>query len=202
MDGYKWFGQNRERLHVNAKTGSGGVGFLIKNSILEDFDVDILESSFEGILWLSLKSKLKKQNLNICVCYLPPLNSSRQIDAQSFYDCLLTSVYRYQNDGELFICGDFNSRCGDMQDFIEGVDDIEYRKVLDYSINTYGHFLIDFLISSNMCMLNGRHNSLDEYTCISPVGSSVVDYCLVTHESLMSFHDFKVTTVIDLINQT
>ena len=48
-----------------------------------------------------------------------------------------------------------------MQDFIGCVDDIEYRKVLDYSINTYGHFLIDFLISSNMCMLNGRHNSLD-----------------------------------------
>ena len=29
----------------------------------------------------------------IFFCYLPPLSSSRQIDAQSFYDCLLTSIY-------------------------------------------------------------------------------------------------------------
>ena len=150
VDGYTWFGQNREILHVNAKTGSGGVGFLIKNKLIEYYNIEILESSFEGILWLSLKSKESQRNLTICVCYLPPLNSSRQIDAQSFYDCLLTSYYKYQNDGELFICGDFNSRCGDMQDFIEGVDDIECRRIVDFNVNTYGHFLIDFLLSSNI----------------------------------------------------
>ena len=128
------------------------MGFLIKNSVLDDFYVNISQSSFEGILWVSLKLKLCQSNLNICVCYLPPLNSSRQIDAQSFYDCLLTNIYNYQNDGDLFICGDFNSRCGDMQAFIEGVDNIDYRKVLDYNVHKYGHFLIDFLLSSNMCM--------------------------------------------------
>ena len=25
VDGYEWFGQNRDRLHVNARKGSGGI---------------------------------------------------------------------------------------------------------------------------------------------------------------------------------
>ena len=82
-----------------------------------------------------MKSKAGQVHLNIAVCYLPPLNSYRQIDAQKFYDCLLSSVYNYQNKGHIFICGNFNSRIGDMQDFIEGVDDIQSRDVLDYSVN-------------------------------------------------------------------
>ena len=109
-------------------------------------------------------------------------------------------MYTYQNDGELFICGDFNSRCGDIEDCIESVDNIDYRKVLDYNVNKYGHFLIDFLLSSNMCMLNGRNSSIDEYSCITPAGTSVVGYCLVTHERLKFFTDCKVTKVSDIIN--
>lgn len=76
--------------------------------------------------------------------------------------------------GHIFICGDFNSRIGDMQD-IEGVDDIQCREDLDYNVNKYGHLLIDVLQSSNMCTLNGRNNSVDNYTCITPARFSVVD---------------------------
>ena len=54
MGGYKWFGFNRENIHINAKSSSGGVGFLIRNSILNVFDVSVLNKSFEGILWLKL----------------------------------------------------------------------------------------------------------------------------------------------------
>ena len=32
IDGYKWFGNNRQELHKIAKRGSGGVGVLIKKS--------------------------------------------------------------------------------------------------------------------------------------------------------------------------
>ena len=74
---------------------------------------------------------------------------------RKFYDCLLTNICEYQNDGKCVICGDFNSRCGDMVDFI-GVDNVHERNVVDYNVNKYGHLLIDFLLNSNMCMLNGR----------------------------------------------
>ena len=64
VDGYKWFGQNRDTLHVNARKGSGGVGFLIKYDLLKHFNVCVLNSDFEGILWLTTGNVA----FNICVC--------------------------------------------------------------------------------------------------------------------------------------
>lgn len=144
-----------------------------------------------------LYSQKRAKSFNICVCYLPPMNSSRQVDAQSFYDCLLTNIYQYQNDGMYFICSDFNSRCGDMLDYIEGVDDIAHRNVQDYNVNKYGHLLIEFLLNSNMCILNGRNYVCNDYTCITSLGYSVVDYCLVNHDELVLYSDFKVSKVTD-----
>ena len=89
-----------------------------------------------------------------CVCYLPPENSSRRTDANVFYDTLLADLYKYQNLGTIFICGDFNGRCGNLEDFISGVDNIEHRNVIDFKTNLYGEILIEFLINSYMCMLN------------------------------------------------
>ena len=72
VEGYQWFGKNWDSLHVNARKGSGG-GFLIRNDLLNHFNVWELNSAFEGILWLSLKSKTDSVNFNICVCYLSPI---------------------------------------------------------------------------------------------------------------------------------
>ena len=49
----------------------------------------------------------------------------------------------------MFVCGDFNSRCGDKEYFIAGVD------TLSHTENRYGSILYDFLIFSNLCILNG-----------------------------------------------
>ena len=89
--------------------------------------------------------------------YLPPENSSRSIDVNSFFETLLHNMYEYQNLGITLICGDFNSRCSDHEDFIAGVDCIPNRHVVDFKSNSYGDHLIQFLIDSNMCMLNGRN---------------------------------------------
>lgn len=50
IDGYTWFGHNRRDLHLRAKTGSGGVGFLVKDALLVDFDVSVLDKEREGFL--------------------------------------------------------------------------------------------------------------------------------------------------------
>ena len=68
----------------------------------------------------------------------------------------MLKFYDYQNDGDVIICGDFNSRCGDESDYIEGVDNIPQREVLDYKLNPYGELPLDFLTDCNLCMLNGR----------------------------------------------
>ena len=49
VNDFKWFGHNRNGIHKNAKCGSGGVGFLIKDYLTEIFDIGILDQSFEGI---------------------------------------------------------------------------------------------------------------------------------------------------------
>ena len=92
------------------------------------------------------------------------------------------------------ICGDFNGRCGYEPDFIEGVDTVPERDVLDKKRNGHGSQLLDFLKISACCMLNGRAGSVDEndFTSLSGKGETVVDYALLPHEKLQSFSDFKV----------
>ena len=177
------------------------LAFFIKESLLKIFNIQIINSSCEGILWLSMENKASKEKWNICVCYLPPLNSSRQVDAQKFFDCLLANIFELQNDGKMFICGDFNSRCGDMLDFIQGIDDIEQRLVIDFNVNKYGHMFIDFLLNSNSCILNGRNDDeSNDFTCITSRGHSVVDYCIVSQDDVSLFSEFKVTRATETIN--
>ncbi|CAG2243151.1 unnamed protein product [Mytilus edulis] len=199
VNGFKWFGHNRNVIHKNAKCGSGGVGFLIKDYLTEIFDIGILDQSFEGILWLYLHHRLSNFRFNICVCYLPPDHSTRQVDKELFFDTLISQVYEFQNDGLFYICGDFNSRCGDEYDYIPGVDCINMRSVIDFTRNSYCTTFIDFLTSSNCCMLNGRVGTNNDFTCVSSKGQSVVDYCITSYENLHFFQDFKVIRASDLI---
>ena len=137
-----------------------------------------------------------------CVCYLPQENSSRRVDVNDFFIIYFrTFFYQFQNMGLVFISGDFNSRRGELEDFITGVDNIVPRHVIDFKSNFYGERFIDFLINANICMLNGRYNDcLNYFTSVSTKGSSVVNYCIVSHNDLNRFSDFGVTSTLELIN--
>ena len=52
-----------------------------------------------------------------------------------------------------------------------------------------------------MCILNGRNFLKNDFTSVSVKGSSVVDNCLVSHESLPIFNCFDVVRTVDLINR-
>ncbi|CAG2228878.1 unnamed protein product [Mytilus edulis] len=174
ISGYQWYGHNRKFKNAKTKRGSGGVGVLIKDEVLDNFSVSILDSSVEDILWIKLSHKYDdSNNICFCVCYLPPEGSSRLNDGEKLYNDLLQQVYCYQNEGFVYIGGDVNSRCGSEQDYIQGVDDINDREIIDVFSNKYGDLLIDFLTSCNLCMLNGRAD-----------GRSVVDYVFTSHEQL------------------
>ena len=76
-------------------------------------------------MWLKAEMKVNLMCIIMCVCYLPPINSTRCVSADDFMDNLLCKTYEYKPDCDLlFICGDFNAHCGDKQDFIAGVDDL------------------------------------------------------------------------------
>ena len=56
----------------------------------------------------------------------------------------------------------------------------------------YKNILTHFLINSNMCMLNGRKCTNNDFTFLSSKGLAVVDYCLVNHNYLHLFDKFNV----------
>ena len=120
VPGYNWFGNNRKHIAKRAWRGSGGVGLLIKNDILEAFDIAVIEDKFEGILWAQLIHKLSKRALGICACYLPPLGSSRYMcmlsppagssrgdHSADFFDSLRALIVEYYNLEDFLICGNF-----------------------------------------------------------------------------------------------
>ena len=70
-DDYLWFGQNRRDKRKGAWSGSGGVGFFVDKQIAENFNIQILDVSHEGIMWIQLTSLVEDSiKLAFCVCYL------------------------------------------------------------------------------------------------------------------------------------
>ena len=203
VNGYTWYGHNRKLLHRNAKCGSGGVGFLIREEFESDYGIEIIDDSYEGILWIKMEHKIDKFKIFACCCYLPPNNSSRQVDVHEFFDTILSGIYKYQDNGLIFICGDFNSRCGENADYIAGVDEVTDRDVVDFTCNFYGDIFIDFLVNANyiLRMLNGRNFIHNDFTSVSSKGSAVVDYCVVSHDSLSTFKQFTVIRATELVNR-
>ena len=205
LPGYTWFGNNRCNLSNRAVRGSGGVGILLKNQLLKEYDATILDRTFEGILWVRLCAKNDISfSIKICVAYLTPEGSSRGNVAQEFYDMLLSQVYLYFDENPMVIMGDLNGRMGDKQEFNPMIDagNIPKRHVTDNTLNRYGEYLYDFLSDSKTCVLNGRfdHNK-DNFTCVTSRGRSVVDYIIVPHTHFEQMLDFETVLVSDCVEQ-
>ena len=120
---------------------------FVKTELCETYNVSVLDDSSEGtkvISWLKLKTFALKILWYVCVICMPPSESTRLNDPELFYSTLLEQVYSYQNDGCIYICGDFNSRFGDASEFIEGVDDVTPRDVIYRTSNVNGDLFIEF----------------------------------------------------------
>ena len=57
LNGYEWYGNNRLEISKDAPRGSGGVGFLIKRTVMDIYDVDVVDNSSDGIIAISLCNK-------------------------------------------------------------------------------------------------------------------------------------------------
>ena len=203
VPGFKYYAHNRVNINRRAKRSSGGVGIFIRNELLDLFSVCVLDDTVEDILWLKLTPLnccSKSDIIVLCVAYLPPSDSVRSNDPEAFYCSLLEQVYAYQNEGRLFLCGDFNSRVGDDGDYIEGVDDIIPCDIIDYTCNANGDLLINFLVDCGLCMINGRVG-VNNFTHVSHRGKSVVDYVFVPYEQLLQVEQFHVSLMSNVVNE-
>ena len=75
LPGYTWFGYNRTFVHVRARKGSGGTGILVKNSLFNVFDINVIDKTFDGIIGIRIVDKISEHSFVIFSCYLPPDNS-------------------------------------------------------------------------------------------------------------------------------
>ena len=200
IDGYKWFGFNRPDIHRKAPKPSGGVGIFVKRNMSEQYNVSVIDKSYDGILGLKFEHMDNDSNFIVYACYLPPENSTRGRDAQSFYSHLLAQIYINNDCDSIYVAADFNSRIGSISDIMTDIDEISNRISVDKTVNQHGHEFIDFLNEAKFCVLNGRFND-SEYTSISRKGRAVVDYICVPHEDFKKCKSFNVITVQSLVDK-
>ncbi len=82
-------------------------------------------------------------------------------------------------------CGDFNVRCDGLSD----VNGEPSKCCVDLNCEELpGWILVDCMRNSGLVFVKGR-NGWDQFTCISSRRRSVVDYCLVSEEELMSIFE-------------
>ena len=196
IENYTWVGNIRLNINPNARRGSGGVGTFIKNEFLTKYTC-VTDKSMEDTLILKFTHRIDSSVLVLFMLFATDC-STRAVDADVVFNESVKKVYEYQSEGEIIICGDFNSRLGSESDYIEGVDAVKPREIIDTSANSYCDILSDFLIDCNLCILNGRLGKND-FTHISTRGKSVVDYVFVPHEQLSNFCDF-CTAIADVFN--
>ena len=108
--------------------------------------------------------------------------------------CLLSNMYMCEID-MILIGGDINTRLGHMKDYIEGLDNVPPRTIIDKKQNEHRKLSNDFLLQSKMCVVSGRVNPLkDSFTLISHKGRSVVDYFIISNDCIDNMLDFEVKT--------
>ena len=199
VDGYRWFGRNRKGLHWKAVRGSGGVGLLIREEVLEGYAVEILESDIEDIMWVRMRQvdEDEEEALVLAVCYIPPESSSRGVSADELLQLLAEQVAKFHSQGPMILCGDFNARCGRLD---AGGEELPSRKAIDVVKNSQGEAFVDFLRSVNMGVVNSRKGR-DAFTCVSSKGCSVVDYCIVGVDNIDLIDNLKVATMSECIEE-
>jgi len=156
VPGYTWYGHNRAFMHRRAPKGSGGVGILLEDNIFNEYHIKVVDKTVDGIIGLEIKHKLSDFSLLVYSCYLPPENSPHGRDAVGFYSHLLTELYTHEEADGFVVCGDLNSRIGNLNDSITGVDNIPCRKVIDEVVILHarhheGYLLLITLLSHMTC---------------------------------------------------
>ena len=133
-----------KNISENALRGSGGAGFFISDKLLMDYNSDVIDDTYEGILWIKLSLKHDPEiSVLLCVCHLPPEGSSRGNQVQEFYETLLAQVYLHCDGSPTLTCGDFNGRIGTKQDSSD--ETISPRIAIDAVHRNHGEHLLQFL---------------------------------------------------------
>ena len=109
-------------------------------------------------------------------------------------------MYMYQEAECIFLCGALNGRIGNLLDFVQEIDDLGGRTVVDKVKAGHGEAIIDFVRDTEVAIVNGRITpEKDNYTSVSSRGQSVVDYFLAPHDCIKFCKEFRVDLMSELL---
>ena len=203
---------------AKAPKASGGVSVFIKEHIRKF--VKFLPQSNSDIVWMMIhkgNNYVAIPDTYIGCVYIPPESSSYGKDhTKTIWDQLEKDTEHFSTRGNVILCGDFNARTGNLEDFIKMdgdnnvydipscyiTDKVHKRHSSDKVIQKFGRKLTQMCIDNNMYILNGRTlgDLQGNPTCLSPQGKSVVDYFVCSQnfmQMILKFHVGSLTMFSD-----
>ena len=214
IPGYHTYQVCRPR-HNKTKKNSGGLAVLVKNSLRDG--VSFMQSSCRDIVW----AKLKKEffvidcDIYIGIIYISPKNSSfTQSNTVQIWEVLEDEICKHSSSGQIILMGDFNSRTGNLPDYIQNDDTVytptpdmylpddvpKTRFNSDLKVCEFGHKLLSLCQTSGLRIVNGRKlgDTLGIKTCHKWNGSSTVDYAI---SQISLFSQILSFRVLDTLNE-
>ena len=143
VEGYKWFG--KPRVNQNSLRGEGGVGFLIRECLVNEVEF-INTVKYEESVWMKIHSERGKEALYIGCVYMPTDSTSVSV-MDSCYERLKEDVLSFREKGKVV----FNARVGRSAQ----IDDV-VGMFGENTCNVSGNRLLSFLNEVKLMICNGR----------------------------------------------
>ena len=131
IQGYKTFTHNRSEQHIRAKKNYGGIAILCKQSVFDNYKVEVVDKEYDGILMINLVDKISGYDILFIGLYLPPENSPWGRDSVSVFAHILSCLYQFEDADAIYLCGDMNVRTGNRVDYIQEIDNVATQVALD-----------------------------------------------------------------------
>ena len=196
---------------------SGGIGIYVKNELFDY--VSPLDSQSDYCAWIKLSKKYTKlkQDVAICICYVPP-QSSKYYNEDDF-TLLEQEVMSYCSEFEyVFITGDLNAQTASMSDFtcpdtsLDKYLDLDQetinyfdqeaflqrnnilvnRSSKDTKTNNTGHRIVELCKNNNLFILNGRFGDDSNIGNFTFRDQSVIDYTISSKAGFDILNNFKI----------
>ena len=207
--------------------GIHGLCIYLREELYDTAEIMTNDTKSESVLWCKINSKVSKTSFFIGAVYIP--HEASKYHHKELFENVIHDITVLKNKFDIptLLIGDFNARVGNLNDFEEidgcitnisgfdieddGVDLLDFydiplnRVTKDMHVNENGKRLINLCKISNFKIMNGRigrNGESGEFTCITGMGKSTVDY-VVASPCLIPFIDsFRIDPYDRCISDT
>ena len=197
--------------------GVHGLCIYVRDDIFDEVQVLNDHTVTDCVLWVKLSIKSSKFSIYLGAVYIPHENS--KYFTNDIFDSIIFDVasLKSKTDIPFLLLGDFNSRTGTLDDFME-VDpelveyfDLEHdsnakelfnyynlplkRANEDKIVNKNGTNLIELCKTTDLKIVNGRmghDKNKGQITCRTGMGNSSIDYAVISKDMIPMINDFLV----------